>query len=73
MFGELPKNGSVTDKVLRQFFDALPVRFKRKDAIDVTENQFGIKERTADLYLSKLYTCKWLDKAKNGVYEKVKI
>ena len=73
MFGELPKNGNVTDKVLRQFFDALPIRFKRKDAIDVADTKFGIKERTADLYLSKLYTYKWLDKAKNGVYEKVKI
>lgn len=71
MFNELPKSSSVTDKVMRLFFDALPQTFKRKEAIDIAANQFDIKERTADLYLSKLTISKCLDKSKNGVYLKV--
>ena len=72
MFKELPKAASVTDKVMKSFFDALPQRFKRKEAIVIADKQFSIKERTADLYLSKLVAYKWLDKAKSGVYGKLK-
>jgi hypothetical protein len=71
MFNELPKKSSVADRVIGQFFDALPETFKRKDAIDLAEKQFDIKERTADLYLAKLTKAKYLEKAKNGVYQKV--
>ena len=71
MFNELPKSSSVTDKVMRVFFEALPQTFRRKEAIDIAANQFDIKERTADLYLSKLTTSKCLEKSKSGVYLKV--
>ena len=70
MFNELPKSSSVTAKVMRLFFDALPQTFRRKEAIDIAANQFDIKERTADLYLSKLTTTKCLEKSKSGVYIK---
>ena len=70
MFNELPKSSSVTAKVMRLFFDALPQTFRRKEAIDIAANQFDIKERTADLYLSKLTTTKCLEKSKSGVYVK---
>lgn len=71
MFNELPKSSSVTDKVMRVFFEALPQTFRRKEAIDIAANKFDIKERTADLYLSKLTTSKCLEKSKSGVYLKV--
>ena len=71
MFNELPKSSSVTAKVMRLFFDALPQTFRRKEAIDIAANQFDIKERTADLYLSKLTTTKCLEKSKSGVYLKI--
>lgn len=72
MFRELPKQATVTDKLLKQFFDKLPNSFKRKEAIDLAANFFNIKERTADLYLSKLVTFKWLEKTRNGIYQKLK-
>ena len=71
MFKELPKNGSVTDEVMQRFYDALPAKFQRKNAIKIAET-LSIKERTADLYLSKLKTFKYLDKIKNGMYKKLK-
>ena len=72
MFKELPKQATVTDKLLKQFFDKLPESFKRKEAIDLAANFFSIKERTADLYLSKLVNFKWLEKMRNGIYQKLK-
>lgn len=72
MFNELPKSGSVTDKVMRLFYDALPKSFRRKEAIDTAANKYDIKERTADLYLSKLTTAKWLERTKTGIYLKSK-
>ncbi|MGO2357349.1 MAG: DUF3987 domain-containing protein [Mesonia sp.] len=71
MFKELPKNGSVTDEVMQRFYEALPAKFQRKNAIKIAET-LSIKERTADLYLSKLKTFKYLDKIKNGMYKKLK-
>lgn len=71
MFKVLPKQASVADKVLKQFFEKLPPLFRRKEAIDLANIQFDIKERTADLYLSKLVTFKWLDKTKTGIYKKL--
>lgn len=72
MFKELPKQATVTDKLLKQFFDKLPTSFRRKEAVTLADAQFGIKERTADLYLSKLVTFKWIDKTRNGIYQKIK-
>jgi hypothetical protein len=72
MFKELPKQATVTDKLLKQFFDKLPTSFRRKEAITLADGVFGIKERTADLYLSKLVAFKWLDKTRNGIYQKIK-
>ena len=71
MFKELPKNGSVTDEVMQRFYEALPAKFQRKNAIKIAAT-LSIKERTADLYLSKLKTFKYLDKIKNGMYKKLK-
>jgi len=72
MFKELPKQATVTDKLLKQFFDKLPTSFRRKDAITLADSEFGIKERTADLYLSKLVSFKWIEKTRNGIYQKIK-
>lgn len=72
MFKELPKQATVTDKLLKQFFDKLPASFRRKDAVTLADSVFGIKERTADLYLSKLVAFKWIEKTRNGIYQKTK-
>lgn len=71
MFKELPKKGTITDKVLATFYNALPFKFQRKDAIEMAETKFQIKERTADLYLSKLDKSKYLEKIKSGFYQKL--
>lgn len=70
MFKDLPKAGSITDKTLKKFFDALPSDFKRKEAIAIAESM-DIKERTADSYLSKLVANKYLDNNKFGDYSKI--
>jgi Protein of unknown function (DUF3987) len=72
MFKELPKNATVTDKAMKSFYDALPQKFRRKEAIVIAEEKFGIKSRSADTYLSKLVTFKWLSQARMGNFEKVK-
>ncbi len=72
MFKELPKQATVTDKLLKQLFDKLPASFRRKDAVTLADSVFGIKERTADLYLSKLVAFKWIEKTRNGIYQKIK-
>jgi hypothetical protein len=72
MFKELPKQATVTDKLLKQFFDKLATSFRRKEAITLAEAELGIKERTADLYLSKLVAFKWIEKTRNGIYQKIK-
>ena len=56
---------------MQRFYEALPAKFQRKNAIKIAET-LSIKERTADLYLSKLKTFKYLDKIKNGMYKKLK-
>ena len=72
MFKELPKNATVTDKAMKSFYEALPQKFRRKEAIVIAEESFGIKSRSADTYLSKLVTFKWLSQARMGNFEKVK-
>lgn len=72
MFNELPKSTTGTDKALKKFFDLLPDKFQRKEAIELALNKLQIKERTADGYLSKLLTSKLLDNPRSGHYEKIK-
>ena len=72
MFRKLPKQVSVSDKVLRAFFKALPDNFQRFEAILLGEKQFNIKHRKIDSYLSVLYNTKWLDKPKTGFFRKLK-
>ena len=43
MFKELPKNGSVTDKAMKSFYDALPDAFRRKEAVQLADDRFGTK------------------------------
>ncbi|MFN5183534.1 MAG: DUF3987 domain-containing protein [Bacteroidota bacterium] len=71
IFKELPKNATVTDQILKSFFDALPNKFQRKEAISIAQ-KLSIAERTADLYLSKLESFKWLKKPRSGQYTKIK-
>ena len=54
---------------MKNFYLKLPVKFKRKEAIKLAE-KMGVKERTADYYLSKLTKTCFLKKEKEGVYEK---
>lgn len=70
MFKNLPKEGSVTDEVMRRFFNKLPAKFQRKKAIK-TARELKIKTRTADLYLAKLCKANFLKKVKNGFYNKL--
>jgi hypothetical protein len=70
IFKELPKNATVTDQTLKSFFDELPNKFQRKEAIIIAQ-KLSIAERTADLYLSKLESFKWLKKPRSGQYTKV--
>ena len=72
IFKFLPNQSSFTFKILNQFFDKLPTSFRRKEAITLAEAELGIKERTADLYLSKLVAFKWIEKTRNGIYQKIK-
>ena len=72
MFKELPKNATVTDKILKAFYDALPAKFRRKEAITLADVKFNIKNRTADTYISKLVAFKWLTVVKTGYFQKIK-
>ena len=72
MFNELPKASTVTDKAMKDFLDALPQKFRRKEAILIADEKFKIKSRSADTYLSKLVANKWLSQARIGNFEKVK-
>lgn len=70
MFKNLPKDASVTDEVMRRFYDKLPAKFQRKKAIEIAK-ELQIKMRTADLYLSNLCKANFLKKVKNGFYNKL--
>lgn len=72
MFNELPKSTTGADKALKSFYDLLPDKFQRKEAIELALNKLQIKERTADGYLSKLLSNKFLDNPRSGIYEKIK-
>ena len=72
MFIKLPKSGDVTDQVLKKYFNKLPLKFRRKDAVRIANSNFQIKERTADTYLLKLVNAKYIEKIKSGFYQKIK-
>lgn len=72
MFYELPKSGNVTEKVIQKLFDVLPFQFQRKKAVEIAESKFQIKPRTTDLYLTKLTNANYIEKIKNGFYQKTK-
>jgi len=71
MFKELPKNATVTDKAMKSFYDALPQTFRRKEAVLLADEKFGIKNRSADTYLAKLVTFHWLNQPRIGNFVKV--
>ncbi len=72
MFKELPKQATVADKLLKKFFDKLPASFLKNDAITLAERMFRIKERTAYGYLSKLLAFGWIERIRNGIYQKIR-
>lgn len=73
MFENLPKQeeGGVfkSGQNKKQFFDALPKRFTRAEAIELAKN-FNIAERTAGTFL-KSCLGKYLQQPEYGVYEKI--
>ena len=70
MFRELPKSGKALDPALKLLFEALPEKFRRKEAIQLAQNNLTIPERTTDLYLSKLVQAKLPSHPRPGFYEK---
>jgi hypothetical protein len=69
-FRKLPKNCGLMDPGLRQFYEALPASFLRKEAIGLATRQFNIPERTADSWLVRLKSKKLIEKVRNGSYSK---
>jgi len=72
MFNELPKKATVTDKAMKNFYEALPQTFRRKEAVLLADERFGIKNRSADSYLARLVTFHWLNQPRVGNFVKVK-
>ena len=72
MFNNLPKQGEQGPfkggENKKQFFDALPKRFTRKEAIELS-NSYNLKERTVDNLL-KTCTGVYLSQPEYGVYLK---
>jgi len=73
MFNNLPKQGEQGPfkggENKKQFFDALPNEFQRKEAVEMAIN-FNIKERTVDNFL-KACLGKYLIKSDTGIYKKI--
>lgn len=69
MFTHLPKTEKITDKKMKQFFEALPQTFQRKDAVAVGK-QLKIEERTTDKYLKQLLGGNLLTQPEYGQYAK---
>lgn len=63
------KNKTVADKNLKLFYEMLPNRFSRKDALTVGE-KLSIVPRTVDKYLAKLVDSGNLTQPKYGEYSK---
>lgn len=74
MFNNLPKQGEQglfkSGQNKKLFFDSLPTRFTRKEAIELAKT-FNIAERTVGSFL-KSCLGKYLQQPEYGVYEKFK-
>jgi hypothetical protein len=69
MFSRLPKTENITDKKMKQFFEALPQAFQRKEAVSVGK-QLKMEERTTDKYLKQLLAGNLLNQPEYGQYAK---
>jgi hypothetical protein len=54
----------------QQFFEALPIEFKRKDAIEIGKT-FKIPTRTVDYILTKVWLDLHIEKIDTGLYKKI--
>ena len=74
MFNNLPKQGEKgpfkSGENKKKFFEALPVKFQRKEAIEIAK-KFNMSERSVDSFLKDCLG-KYLLQPKTGWYEKVK-
>ncbi|MDQ3191276.1 MAG: DUF3987 domain-containing protein [Bacteroidota bacterium] len=70
MFTNLPKTEKITDIKMKQFFEALPLSFQRKDAVAIGK-QIKIEERTTDKYLKQLLNGVLLTQPEYGQYAKL--
>ncbi|MBC7524454.1 MAG: DUF3987 domain-containing protein [Flavobacterium sp.] len=72
MFTNLPKQGEQgifkSGENKTKFFDALPIKFQRKEAVEIGK-KFNIADRSVDAFLKKCLE-KYLTKSKAGYYEK---
>jgi predicted transcriptional regulator len=66
MFSKLPKSG-IVNKRMKDFYDALPTSFHRKEGIAIAE-QMNIKVRTVDKYLTELVKKELISKEEYGTY-----
>ena len=73
MFNNLPKQENTGPfkgaNNKKQFFEALPKRFKREEAIGIG-NKHNLKDRTIDGFLKELFNKSVLTKPEYGLYEK---
>lgn len=70
MFNFLPKGtSSKSDSKKQKFFNELPNQFERFTAIEIA-NKMGVKDRSADLYLSNFITAMLLNRDAFGQYRK---
>jgi len=73
MFNNLPKQSEQdvfkSGQNKKQFLDALPNQFQRKDAVELAI-KFNMKERTTDAFL-KSCLGKYLNLKGTGIYEKI--
>jgi hypothetical protein len=69
MFQKLPRTEKISDLRLKKFYDALPVEFQRKQAVEIGKT-IPIEERSADRHLSLLLKEGFLIKSDYGHYFK---
>ncbi|MFC5271386.1 DUF3987 domain-containing protein [Adhaeribacter terreus] len=69
MFSKLPQRGNISKRMINQFFDALPSKFKREDAVNIGQ-RVEIMPRTVDKYLNELLLSNKLKRSKLGIYNK---
>jgi hypothetical protein len=72
MFNNLPKQDGPSEfkkgSNKKQFLDALPSKFQRKDAVEIAK-KYNLGERSVDSFL-KICLGKYLTQSKLGFYEK---